>query len=33
MHLVEAVKHYINLMVEEAGLGMKCLLMDKETVR
>ncbi|XP_074596287.1 vacuolar protein sorting 45 [Brevipalpus obovatus] len=31
MHLTEATKHYINHMVEETGVGMKCLLMDKET--
>ncbi|XP_053207799.1 vacuolar protein sorting-associated protein 45-like [Panonychus citri] len=31
MHLIESIKHYINLMVQETGVGMKCLLMDKET--
>jgi len=32
MHLIQASREYINQMVEETGVGMKCLLMDKETV-
>lgn len=32
MDVIAAVKFYVNRMVEEVGVGMKVLLMDKETV-
>lgn len=32
MNVVTAIRFYINKMVEEAGSGMKILLMDQETV-
>lgn len=32
MDAVQAVKHYIHKMIEDAGPGIKALLMDKETV-
>lgn len=33
MNMNVAIKLYIDKMVDEAGPGMKMLLMDKETVR
>ena len=33
MDAIASVKFYLNKMVEECGLGLKVLLMDKETVR
>lgn len=33
MNVIKAVQLYIDKMIEEAGPGMKILLMDKETVR
>ena len=33
MDLVHGAKYYINKMVDDVGVGMKVLLMDKETVR
>lgn len=32
MDVIAAVKFYVNRMVEDVGVGMKVLLMDKETV-
>ena len=32
MDVGEAIKLYINEMVKDTGAGIKCLLMDKETV-
>ena len=32
MDVIAAVKMYINKMLEDCGVGMKVLLMDKETV-
>ena len=33
MNVIVAVKQYITKMIDDAGPGMKVLLMDKETVR
>jgi hypothetical protein len=33
MNVIKAVQLYIDKMIDEAGPGMKILLMDKETVR
>lgn len=33
MNVIKAVQLYIDKMIEEAGVGMKILLMDRETVR
>ena len=33
MDVIASVKFYLNKMVEECGVGLKVLLMDKETVR
>lgn len=32
MNVIKAVQLYVDKMVEEAGPGMKILLLDKETV-
>lgn len=32
MNVIKAVQMYIDKMIEEAGVGMKILLMDRETV-
>lgn len=32
MNVIKAVQLYIDKMIEEAGPGMKILLMDRETV-
>ena len=32
MDVIASVKFYLNKMVEECGVGLKVLLMDKETV-
>lgn len=32
MNVIKAVQLYIDKMIEEAGIGMKILLMDRETV-
>lgn len=32
MNVIKAVQLYIDTMIEEAGVGMKILLMDRETV-
>lgn len=32
MNVIVAVKQYITKMIDDAGPGMKVLLMDKETV-
>lgn len=32
MNVILAIQHYVDKMVEEAGPGMKILLMDRETV-
>jgi hypothetical protein len=33
MNVIKAVQLYIEKMIEEAGPGMKTILMDRETVR
>lgn len=33
MDVLHAMKMYINQMVDDAGHGIKALLMDKETVK
>lgn len=33
MDVVRAVKQYISRMVADSGVGMKVLIMDKDTVR
>jgi hypothetical protein len=33
MNVIKAIQLYIDKMIEEAGPGMKILLMDRETVR
>lgn len=33
MNVIKAIQLYIDQMIEEAGPGMKILLMDRETVR
>lgn len=33
MNVIKAVQLYIDKMIEEAGSGMKILLMDQDTVR
>lgn len=33
MDVIVAIKQYITKMIDDAGPGMKVLLMDKETVR
>ena len=33
MNVIVAVKQYITKMIDDAGEGMKVLLMDKDTVR
>ena len=32
MNVIVAVKQYVTKMIDDAGPGMKVLLMDKETV-
>lgn len=32
MNVIKSVQLYIDKMIEEAGVGMKILLMDRETV-
>lgn len=32
MNVIKAIQLYIDKMIEEAGPGMKVLLMDRETV-
>lgn len=32
MNVILSIQHYVDKMVEEAGPGMKILLMDRETV-
>ena len=32
MNVIVAAKHYITKMIDDAGPGMKVLLMDKDTV-
>lgn len=32
MDVIASVKFYLNKMVEECGVGLKVLVMDKETV-